>query len=213
MNEIVNRLQENEKLKIILVSFVTFFLMIVAIMSNSIVSAYQVTVNKEPFQYTSYFHIVYDNMPNGYKKIERTYYFNNVNELTFKRDSSNNVFLFGPNYESLDESSIRVHTISTLLDGTVIEQWYNYLYIDSYHISTFETNNKELADSVLSFRGGETVNPELKNPPTPTVTKKTVEGIVPAIIKVMETLIPVGLMIFGLILGIYLIKRLVAYFL
>lgn len=211
MNEIVNRLQENEKLKIIFVSFVTFFLMIVAIMSNSIVSAFTVTDDNGSYNYIYYVKVT-SKFSNSEYYDEQVDYFYFNSEVTFKNSKYPSWVSFTTN-----DNSVIYHNLQYLKNGKVVDSTTNdnsviYINYGNVSIKALESNSNTFVDGFKKATQGVIV-PELKTPPTPTVTGEQVEGIVPAIIKVMKILVPVGLVVLAIFLGIYLVKRLMGLFL
>ena len=225
MNEIVNRLQENEKLKIILVSFVTFFLMIVAIMSNSIVSAYQIKDGDNVYTYTKYIEYKVDNSYANTYRVYHIYYSGDITlDKQYYKNGSGFLIIKDKDDKYFDVNSKQIYQWSEAYyksnDSIYDKKTYSWggnvdIYLNhgpnnskAYDI---KTNDSYVIDFINNI--DKDYSPELSTPPTPTVTGEQVEGIPQAIIKVMKMIIPVGLVIFGVILGIYLIKRLVAYFL
>ncbi len=220
MMDFVNKLQENEKLKIILVSFLTFFLMIAAIMSNSIVSAYSV-INKndnKPYNYDYYLsyrkertgryegfyysYVFYFNKPTDYQIIDGNQ--SKYIRLNYDGDSLAKPSNYYVVYQYFDcEGNLLDTTYANELSSYTID----YKYYSDYTTCNFSTNCTDIS-KIIKEDGF-----EVKNDVPPLLTPETVKGIAPAIIKVMKVIIPVGLLIFGAILGIYLLKRLVALFL
>ena len=218
MENVKKQLQENQTLRNMFIAFVTFFLMIVAIMSNSIVSALTVKDDDGTYDYIYFVerHCKYTN--NSAYDLEKSFiYFNS--EVKFQSDIITEEYgLKYVRFSTTDGSKFYLNTQlykdGKLLKSTVDKSSTLCFIIaqNSCDYGTPMTNCQSYIDGVKNITDGVVV-PELKIPPTPTIKAEQVGGIVPAITKIMKVIIPVGLMIFGVILGIYLIKRLVGYFL
>lgn len=215
----------SDKAKIIIVSFFTFFTFICASMTNSFVSALNIKypnsnkvytyehfvtfedVNSDGIKFISTFY--YDGVSNGLSKAsDNKYAFLTLNGKVIK---SNVLFMQYCYYPTSNAPTLNQYSDST--DDGCGNTHVHYSYFFS-NISKFQ----KITTNDTSFYAYLKTNPfdydfELKKVQSPLLEASTVEGIVPAITKAMKVIIPVGLVIFGAILGIYLIKRLVALFL
>lgn len=193
----------SDKAKIIIVSFFTFFTFICASMTNSIVSAYSIDGIKGSYsnfieldvpQSSGTCHIVcyYNGNANGLQKVHDVWY------LTF----NNNIIKDCAGYNWFTKGHINQKWSGQFPSSEYVD------VVDNFSKYPVKSNDTSFIKYCTDLG-----NKNVKKVQTPLLTAKTVEGIAPAITKTMKVIIPVGLVIFGLILGIYLIKRLVALFL
>ncbi len=220
MENVKKQLQENQTLRNMFIAILTFFLMIVAIMTNSIVSAYSITNKNDNKQYNYDYYLSYRKDCTGrYKGFYYSYvfYFNKPTEYQIVDGSQSKFIRLNYDGESLAIPS-NYYVVyqyydseDTLLDTTYADErssyTIDYKYYSDYTTCNFSTNCSDIS-KIIKDDGF-----EVKEDIPPFLTPEKVEGIAPVIIKVMKILVPVGLVIFGAILGIYLIKRLVALFL
>lgn len=222
MMDFLNKLQENEKLKIILVSFVTFFLMIVAIMTNSIVSAYQIKVDDKTYTYTKYIEYKAKHDDTKTYRVYHLYYSDDI-KISYYKDkaSSNLIQISKKDGSSFSENSFYCWSEAySISDDSIFDKATYHFGVPNIGIEGFsgygriydiKSNDNDFISQLKTLDSN--FDPQLSTPPTPTVTAEQVGEIPQAIKKTLQVIIPVGLVIFGAILGIYLIKRLVALFL
>ena len=220
MENVKKQLQENQMFRNMFIAFVTFFLMIVAIMTNSIVSAtgaYAITNpnDKKTYSY-DYCYTYISTYPSKGIVEKRIILFNKP--LGYEERSGNIYFKFNEKGNSASSKDTYFYYLQQFTNGELTMEHYgdfgsSYSFVVGSHsedmvISEQHTNSTFIKNlSVeLGFTGVKVDNP-------PLLTPDKVKGIAPAIKETLQVIIPVGLVIFGAILGIYLIKRLVALFL
>lgn len=223
MENLKKQLNENQTFSNMFIAFVTFFLMIVAIMSNSIVSAssgYTVTIDGKEHTYKYYTSYINYNSDKT-KQYKFCLFYNDydgfkINSCSYLPTINGNVIKsINDGYYICYESSIDSNEFKT-----VSYQWHDYSEDgrNNNAIDILVTSDKEAIKGLVSNdpkiidhweKCGQTVEKKTQ----PTVTPELVKEIPTGMTKTMKTLIPVGLVIFGAILGTYLLKRLVAYFL
>ena len=216
----------SDKAKIIIVSFFTFFTFICASMTNSIVSAYTIKDGENTFNYLYYFEYKVENTYSNPSTIT-TYHIYYNDELTVESHYSKTKgtgFLVlkdkNGNYFNEDEKKVYAYFTDTKKgsDKIIFQQfkWQPYdIYLKhgDYNSKAYDmkSNDAKLIAKIKSI--DENYIPQLSTLPTPTIKGEQVEGIAPAIMKVIKILIPVGLGVLAIFLGIYLIRRLVGLFL
>lgn len=202
----------SDKAKIIIISFFTFFTFICASMTNSIVSAYDIKFNGQSYNYKYY--VKYTTVYNDNNNIETCdyiYYFNDYDDYTVQ----NGKLVLSYNNENVQNHYYFKRTTKypsgktsiyedVLKNSTVMVLYTTGVYVDD--LSNLSTNNQKLYSTIQKYNTEVKYNPELISP-------EKMKPLTGTISKTMMILIPVGLVIFGTILGIYLIKRLVAFFL
>lgn len=192
----------SDKAKIIIVSFFTFFTFICASMTNSIVSAYDVKLDDKTYSYKYYLKATDQN---GWTF---TYYFNDIpNKFQVSTLYDNGYFhllkdkelIKGHVHEYFSKNDIRVETFGSLNISRT-----------STNIST---NCQAVAQQLeLAYKDYDNGKTTVKYAPE-LLTPEKMKQLTGTISTTTTILIPIGLVIFGLILGIYLIKRLVVLFL
>lgn len=202
----------SDKAKIIIVSFFTFLSFICASMTNSIVSAYDVKLDNKTYNYKYY--VKYTS---SYREKDSTeirdyiYYFNDYDSFNIQNGSIVLKYKNGDvqhhyyckTTTKYDSGKTSVYEVVSK-NSTVFITYTKKQYVDS--VSNISTNNQALYSTIHSYNSEVKYNPELISPEKMKVLTGTIS-------KTTTILIPIGLVIFGAILGIYLIKRLVALFL
>lgn len=202
----------SDKAKIIIVSFFTFITFICAAMTSSIVSAYDVKLDNKTYNYKYY--VKYTS---SYREKDSTeirdyiYYFNDYDSFNIQNGSIVLKYKNGDvQHHYYCKTTIKYDSGKTSVydvvskNSTVFITYTKKQYVDS--VSNISTNNQALYSTIHSYNSEVKYNPELISP-------EKMKPLTGTISKTMTILIPIGLVIFGLILGIYLIKRLVALFL
>lgn len=202
----------SDKAKIIIVSFFTFLSFICASMTNSIVSAYDVKLDNKTYNYKYYVKYTTSYRENDSIEIrDYIYYFNDYDSFDLQNGSivlnykNNNVehHYYCKTTTKFDSGKTTQYEVVSK-NSTVFITYTKKQYVDS--VSNISTNNQSLYSTIHSYNSEVKYNPELISPEKMKVLTGTIS-------KTTTILIPIGLVIFGLILGIYLIKRLVALFL
>lgn len=202
----------SNKAKIIIVSFFTFFTFICASMTNSIVSAYDVKLDNKTYNYKYY--VKYTTT---YRKKDSTqicdyiYYFNDYDSFNIQngsivlkyKNSDISHHYYCKTTTKYNTGEITKNEIVSR-NSTVFIYYTSSAYVTS--VDNISTNNQALYSTIHSYNSEVKYNPELISPEKMKVLTGTIS-------KTTTILIPIGLVIFGLILGIYLTKRLVALFL
>lgn len=213
----------SDKAKIIIVSFFTFFTFICATMTNSIVSAYTIKDGNNTFNYLYYFEYKVENTYSSPSTIT-TYHVYYNDELTIDShyDKSKGIgFLVlkdkNGNYYIEDEKKVYAYQTQTKKGSDkIIFQSYQwkpfdiYLKHGDYNSKAYDlkSNDTKLIAKIKAI--DENYIPQLSTLPTPTIKGEQVEGIIPALMKVITILLPLGLGALAIFLVIYLIRRLVA---
>lgn len=204
MENIKNYLNNNlsDKAKLIFISCFTFLSFICASMTNSIVSAYDVKLDNKTYSYKYYLKATNQH---GWTF---TYYFNDIPNKYQVSDLYDNGYF----HLLKDKELIKGHVHEYFSKDDIRVETFGSLNI-SRTSTNISTNCNEVANQLniayQKYDGGKTTvkyAPEL-------LTPEKMKQLTGTISTTTTILIPVGLVIFGLILGIYLIKRLVALFL
>lgn len=204
MENIKNYWNDNlsDKAKIIIISFFTFFTFICASMSNSIVSAYDVKLDNKTYSYKYYLKAT------NQFGWTFTYYFNDVPTRFEVSDSYDNGYF----HLLKDKQLITGHVHKYFSKDDIRVQTFNSLNI-SRTSTNISTNCQPVAQQLeLAYKEYDNGKTTVKYAPE-LLTPEKMKQLTGTISTTTTILIPVGLAIFGLILGIYLIKRLVALFL
>lgn len=203
----------SDKAKIIIISFFTFLSFICASMTNSIVSAYDVKFDNKTYNYKYY--VKYTTLRKTDKYTQTStyiFYFNDWDSTYINSDGRMELRYKGADVpthyytktKTVDSNGIVSTSEYVKSFSTVVITYQPYVYANS--VSDLSTNNQQLYSTIHSYNNEVKFNPELISP-------EKMKPLTGTISKTMAILIPIGLVIFGAILGIYLIKRLVALFL
>lgn len=192
----------SDKAKIIIISFFTFFTFICASMSNSIVSAYDVKLDNKTYSYKYYLKATNQH---GWTF---TYYFNDIPNKYQVSDLYDNGYF----HLLKDKELIKGHVHEYFSKDDIRVETFGSLNI-SRTSTNISTNCQAVAQQLeLAYKDYDNGNTTVKYAPE-LLTPEKMKKLTGTISTTTTILIPVGLVIFGLILGIYLIKRLVALFL
>lgn len=227
LENIKNECDQNKIFKNFVLFTVTFLLMIVAIMSNSIVSAFTFENHDKTKQYNYTYYIEYksDNSSVSTTSVYRIYYNGDITiDDKYYNQSTHKGFITMTTNSHNDNQPNFYYVFISYKKGTndiysgpsIIERSnadVNLFFGDNcgpaYDI---KTNDNNLAKSINDLSNGVYI-PEYLKTQTPTVKAEQVAEIPQAIQKVMKIVLPLGLAILATFLGIYLIKRLVPLFL
>lgn len=227
MENVKKQLQENQTFRNMFIAFVTFFLMIVAIMTNSIVSAYSINVDKDTYTYKNFYSYVTVQEYKG--EITTTTNYIYFNDFDYIGHTANGTLYHTLNLSNGDTVAghYRYDQHIEKSDGTVEDKKGSFDYTvavtlphlvssskyGDYVMKSFHTNNQTIYNYFNeNIRTENTNDVEVKYNPE-LLTPDKMKGLTTEMTKTTKVIIPVGLVIFGLILGVFLIKRLVGYFL